>query len=148
LDEAAGRRPRGGILLRKFCGTDRGEKERRLWTSSVFDLGKVSSQVCILTEDGELIERRIRTDREHIYQLLAGRERLRKEKEAKAAGATSGAPSPTPAADDFEEFQRRSDEERKKFEAEIQRQVEQTTREAFKPLPPVKLPPTTLYEDS
>ena len=31
-----------------------------------FDLGKVSSQVCIITEDGELIERRIRTDRGHI----------------------------------------------------------------------------------
>jgi transposase len=35
-----------------------------------FDLGKVSSQVCILTEDGELIERRIKTDREHISELL------------------------------------------------------------------------------
>jgi hypothetical protein len=29
-----------------------------------FDLGKVSSQVCIITEGGELVERRIRTDRE------------------------------------------------------------------------------------
>lgn len=38
-----------------------------------FDLGKVSSQVCILTEDGELIERRIRTDRDHIADLLGGR---------------------------------------------------------------------------
>jgi transposase len=38
-----------------------------------FDLGKVSSQVCILTEDGELIERRIRTDRDHFNELLGGR---------------------------------------------------------------------------
>ena len=38
-----------------------------------FDLGKVSSQVCIITEDGEIIERRIKTDREHIYELLAKR---------------------------------------------------------------------------
>ena len=38
-----------------------------------FDLGKVSSQVCILTEDGELIERRIKTDREHISELLGTR---------------------------------------------------------------------------
>lgn len=38
-----------------------------------FDLGKVSSQVCILTEDGELIERRIRTDCEHISELLGTR---------------------------------------------------------------------------
>jgi transposase len=38
-----------------------------------FDLGKVSSQVCILSEDGELIERRIKTDRDHIYELLAER---------------------------------------------------------------------------
>jgi transposase len=38
-----------------------------------FDLGKVSSQVCIITEDGELIERRIKTDREHIYELFGSR---------------------------------------------------------------------------
>jgi len=38
-----------------------------------FDLGKVASQVCILTEDGELIERRIKTDREHIAALLGKR---------------------------------------------------------------------------
>lgn len=35
-----------------------------------FDLGKVSSQVCIITTDGELIERRIRTDRDHLAELL------------------------------------------------------------------------------
>ena len=38
-----------------------------------FDLGKVSSQVCIITQDGELIERRIKTDREHISELLGSR---------------------------------------------------------------------------
>ena len=38
-----------------------------------FDLGKVASQVCIFTEDGELVERRIKTDREHISELLAHR---------------------------------------------------------------------------
>jgi transposase len=38
-----------------------------------FDLGKVSSQVCIITEDGELVERRIKTDREHISELLGNR---------------------------------------------------------------------------
>jgi transposase len=38
-----------------------------------FDLGKVSSQVCVITEDGELIERRIKTDREHISELLGSR---------------------------------------------------------------------------
>jgi transposase len=38
-----------------------------------FDLGKVSSQVCIITEDGALIERRIKTDRDHISELLGSR---------------------------------------------------------------------------
>ena len=38
-----------------------------------FDLGKVFSQVCIITEDGELLERRIKTDREHISELLTKR---------------------------------------------------------------------------
>jgi transposase len=38
-----------------------------------FDLGKVASQVCIITEDGELIERRIKTDREHLAELLGKR---------------------------------------------------------------------------
>jgi transposase len=42
-----------------------------------FDLGKVSSQVCIITEDGELIERRIKTDREHISELLGNRQPAR-----------------------------------------------------------------------
>jgi transposase len=35
-----------------------------------FDPGKVSSQVCIITQDGDLIERRIKTDREHLAKLL------------------------------------------------------------------------------
>lgn len=35
-----------------------------------FDLGKVSIQVCVINEDDELIERRIKTDPEHIYELL------------------------------------------------------------------------------
>ena len=38
-----------------------------------FDLGKVSCQVCIITEDGELIERRLRTDRQHLAELLGPR---------------------------------------------------------------------------
>jgi hypothetical protein len=38
-----------------------------------FDLGKVSSQVCILTGDGELIERHIRTNREQLAKLLGNR---------------------------------------------------------------------------
>ena len=38
-----------------------------------FDLGKVASQVCIITQDGELIERRIKTDREHLSKLLGSR---------------------------------------------------------------------------
>jgi transposase len=42
-----------------------------------FDLGKVSSQVCIITEDGELIERRIRTDREQLDNLLGARPQAR-----------------------------------------------------------------------
>jgi hypothetical protein len=37
------------------------------------DLHKNSSQVCILTEGGELIERRIKTDRESFDKLFAER---------------------------------------------------------------------------
>lgn len=37
-----------------------------------FDLGEVSSQVCVITEDGELIERRIKTDRGHISKAGPG----------------------------------------------------------------------------
>jgi hypothetical protein len=34
------------------------------------DLHKTSSQVCILTEDGELVERRIKTDRASFDKLF------------------------------------------------------------------------------
>src|SRR5918997_491766 len=37
------------------------------------DLHKISSQVCILTEDGELVERRIKTDRESFDKLFGER---------------------------------------------------------------------------
>jgi transposase len=37
------------------------------------DLHKNSSQVCILTEDGELVERRIKTDKESFDKLFADR---------------------------------------------------------------------------
>jgi hypothetical protein len=40
-----------------------------------FDLRKVSSQVCILTGGGELIERRIKTNREHIHESSRARPR-------------------------------------------------------------------------
>lgn len=35
-----------------------------------FDLDKVSSQICIITSDGELLERRIKTDRDSLTQLF------------------------------------------------------------------------------
>ena len=41
------------------------------------DLHKTSSQICILTEDGELIERRIKTDRESFDKLFSDRPRAR-----------------------------------------------------------------------
>lgn len=37
------------------------------------DVHKTSSQVCILTADGEMVERRIKTERESFAQLLSGR---------------------------------------------------------------------------
>lgn len=37
------------------------------------DLHKNASQNCIMTEDGELIERRIKTDRESFDRLFAER---------------------------------------------------------------------------
>ena len=36
-----------------------------------FDLGKVASQVCIITQDGELLEHRLKTNREQLAKLLA-----------------------------------------------------------------------------
>jgi transposase len=38
-----------------------------------FDLGKVSSQICFITSDDELLEHRIKTDREQLARLLGGR---------------------------------------------------------------------------
>jgi len=38
-----------------------------------FDLGKVSSQLCIITADGELLEHRVNTDREHLTKWLGSR---------------------------------------------------------------------------
>ena len=37
------------------------------------DLGKTSSQICILTEDGELIESRIKTTHDNFHKWLGGR---------------------------------------------------------------------------
>jgi len=54
------------------------------------DLHKTSSQVCILTADGELIERRIKTDRESFDKLLAGKPPARILVEA-STDAVSGA---------------------------------------------------------
>lgn len=42
-----------------------------------FDLGKVSSQLCIINADGELLEHRIRTDREQLTKLLGSRPQAR-----------------------------------------------------------------------
>ena len=42
-----------------------------------FDLGKVSSQICIVTSDGELSEHRIKTDRERLVKLLGERPQAR-----------------------------------------------------------------------
>lgn len=41
------------------------------------DVHKMESQVCILAEGGEIIERRVRTDRKRFAELLNGRERTR-----------------------------------------------------------------------
>jgi transposase len=41
------------------------------------DLGKKESQVAILTESGELIEKRMRTERERLRQFFAGRPKAR-----------------------------------------------------------------------
>ena len=39
------------------------------------DVHKLSSQVCILTGDGEFLERRIKTDRVSLEKMFAGRRR-------------------------------------------------------------------------
>ena len=38
-----------------------------------FDLGKVSSQICLITAEGELIERRITTNRDSLTQPFGPR---------------------------------------------------------------------------
>jgi len=38
-----------------------------------FDLGKVNSQICLITEDGELIEKRLKTERETLAQFFGQR---------------------------------------------------------------------------
>jgi transposase len=38
-----------------------------------FDLGKVNSQICVLTEDGELVEKRLKTERETLAQFFGRR---------------------------------------------------------------------------
>jgi hypothetical protein len=43
------------------------------------DVHKLHSQICILTEDGELIERRVRTEAEQFAAVLSlGRRRRRR----------------------------------------------------------------------
>ena len=42
-----------------------------------FDLGKVASQICIITPDGELSEHRLQTNREQLAKLLGPRPRAR-----------------------------------------------------------------------
>ncbi|MCA1628441.1 MAG: IS110 family transposase [Acidobacteria bacterium] len=42
-----------------------------------FDLGKVASQICIITADGELLEHRIKTEREQLTKLLGKRPQAR-----------------------------------------------------------------------
>ena len=41
------------------------------------DLHQRESQLCILTEDGEMVELRIRTSRERLRAVLGGRPRAR-----------------------------------------------------------------------
>lgn len=41
------------------------------------DMHKNASQVCIRTETGRLLERRVRTDRESLGKLLGGRPQAR-----------------------------------------------------------------------
>jgi len=64
---------RGDIMLRQFAAQDR-RKESRPATDYVgIAPHKNPSQVCILTEGGEMIERRIKTDRGSFDKLCDGR---------------------------------------------------------------------------
>ncbi len=64
---------RGDIMLHTLCGRRRRKESRPAMDYIGIDLHKNSSQVCILTEDGELIERRIKTDRESFDKLFSER---------------------------------------------------------------------------
>jgi transposase len=57
----------------KFTQSMLQEKWRPAMEYIGLDLGKTSSQVCIQTEDGELLERRIKTERECLSKLLGER---------------------------------------------------------------------------
>lgn len=61
------------IMLHKFSASDRRKESRPAVDFISIDLHKNSSQVCILTEEGELVERRIKTDRESFDKLLGER---------------------------------------------------------------------------
>jgi hypothetical protein len=41
------------------------------------DLGKRESQIAIITDGGELVEKRMRTERERLRQYFAGRAKAR-----------------------------------------------------------------------
>jgi len=60
-------------MLPHFAAQDRRKKSRPAIDYVGIDLHKNSSQLCILTEDGELIERRIKTDRESFDKLFGER---------------------------------------------------------------------------
>ena len=52
-------------------------KRRQAWEHSGIDVHKAQSQICILAEGGELIERRIQTERERFAAVLGNRGRAR-----------------------------------------------------------------------
>ena len=65
---------RSDIMPHTFCGSRPQESSHdQPWTTSA----STSTQVCILTENGELIERRIKTDRESFDKLFAGKQPAR-----------------------------------------------------------------------
>src|SRR5215207_2989593 len=64
---------RGGIIAPQ---PKRGHCAASKWRPAMqhigLDLGKTSSQLCVLSEEGELIEKRVKTGRETFIQLLGG----------------------------------------------------------------------------
>lgn len=62
------------------------------------DMHKRESQLCILTEDGEVIERRIVTSRERFTTVLGGRPRARILLEASTGFRATRAGPGTPAS--------------------------------------------------